>query len=71
MQFTERHLTRHYAQLAQKLREYFPAADRRVIVEYVEALRVYDLLPTPPALDRLITAHHLISSTLPIIELES
>jgi hypothetical protein len=62
--------TRHYITTRTLIREYFPRADRRVVDEYVEALRAYDLFPTPEAFSRLITAHHLIVSSVPIIQLE-
>lgn len=70
MQISEKQLARHYAITRTLLREYFPRADQRAVEEYVEALRAYDLFPTPQALDRLITAHHLITSSLPTIQLE-
>ncbi len=71
MQITEKELARHYAAQRALLCEYFPRADRRVIDEYVAALRAYDVFPSPNALDRLITAHHLITSSIPTIELEA
>ncbi|MBI1814060.1 MAG: hypothetical protein HYR72_03700 [Deltaproteobacteria bacterium] len=71
MQITEKQLAQRYATTRALLREYFPRAERRVVDEYVDALRLYELFPTPQALDRLITAHHLIISSLPIIELEA
>lgn len=70
MQITETQLTRHYADQRALLREYFPRADRRVIDEYVTALRAYDLFPTPGPLNRLITAHRRIASSIPTIQLE-
>lgn len=70
MLITEKQLARHYAGTRALLREYFPRADRRVIEEYVEALRAFDLFPTPAAINRLITAHHLIVSSVPTIQLE-
>jgi hypothetical protein len=70
MQITANQLARHYAGTRALLREYFPRADRRVIEEYVEALRVYDLFPTPEAVNRLVTAHHLITSSVPTIQIE-
>ena len=69
MQITQQ-IVRHYAGTRALLREYFPRADLRVVDEYVSALRAFDLFPTPEALNRLITAHHLIVSSLPTIQLE-
>lgn len=70
MQITETQRARHYAEHRALLREYFPRADQRVISAYVATLRAYDLFPTPEALNRLITAHHLIASSIPTIQLE-
>ena len=71
MQVTTQQLARHYAEERALLCEYFPRADQRAISEYVAALRAYDLYPTSEALNRLMNAHHLIASSVPIIELES
>ena len=70
MQITANQLARHYATTRVLLREYFPRAERRVVDEYVEALRAYDLFPTLEALNRLNIAHHLITSSVPTIQLE-
>lgn len=70
MQITEKQLARHYLEHRALLREYFPRADLRVVDEYVEALRAYDFFPTPEALTSLNTAHDLIVSSVPTIELE-
>lgn len=70
MQITANQLARHYAGTRALLREYFPRADRRTVDEYVDALRSYDIFPTPEALNRIITAHHLIKSSVPTIQLE-
>lgn len=70
MQITEKQLARHYATTRVLLREYFPRADRQAVDQYVEALRAYELFRTPEALNRLITAHHLIASSVPTIQIE-
>lgn len=71
MHITAQQLDRHYATERALLREYFPRADRRVINEYVEALRAYDVFPAIEALNRLVAAQHLIAASLPIIHLDS
>jgi hypothetical protein len=71
MQITQRQLATHYALERTLLREYFPRAGRRAVDEYVEALRAFDLLPTPEALDRLARAQRAIAASVPTIELES
>ena len=71
MQITKQQLARHYAVEQALLREYFPRADAAAIVEYVEALRAFDLFPSPDALDRLARAQQLIASSIPTIELEA
>ena len=70
MQITQQQLALHYATTRALVREYFPRAHHNAIDEWIDALRAYDLCPTPEALNRLITAHHLIASSIPSIELE-
>lgn len=70
MQITKQQLAQHYAVEHALLRDYFPRAGAAAIAEYVEALRAFDLFPTPDALDRLARAQRAIASTIPTIEIE-
>lgn len=71
MQITKQELAHHYAATRTLLRDYFPSADSRAIADWIAALRAFDLSPTDEVLNRIITAHHQIASSIPTIELDT
>lgn len=55
-------------ELAEKLRDQYPRIEATALAEYLNARQAFELSPTPPTLERLVTAANLLA--LPTIDLD-